>query len=352
MIDKETIVKLIEDKGQVKSSDLVGMFDVSRQYISRLLGELINEGRIIKTGSTRRAVYTTEEYLTKNPQISSTIYNKALKNVDLEEHKVLEDVKASIALFNKLPENIKSIFEYAFSEMLNNAIEHSESKNINVNVKLNQKNLSFEIDDYGIGVFRSIKEKKKLNSEIEAIQDLLKGKTTTAPKSHSGEGIFFTSKVGDNFCLNSYGYELITDNKIKDVFLGKTKGQKKGTKVTFSIHTDNKHHLNDVFKEYTNVNGDEDHGFDKTKIKVKLYALGGIFISRSQARRILVGLDKFKLIIMDYDKVPTVGQAFADEIYRVFKNRHPEIKIESTNMNDAVQFMIERAKKEAKIKKE
>ena len=54
--------------------------------------------------------------------------------------------------------------------------------------------LSFIVNDSGIGIFRNIMQKRNLKSELEAIQDLMKGKTTTMPESHSGEGIFFTSK--------------------------------------------------------------------------------------------------------------------------------------------------------------
>ena len=73
----------------------------------------------------------------------------------------------------------------------------------------------------------------------------------------------------------------------------------------------------------------------------------GINISRSQARRVLQGLDKFKVILLDFDKVPMIGQAFADEIYRVFKNKHPGIQFQESNMNDAVEFMVRRAKADA-----
>jgi hypothetical protein len=194
-------------------------------------------------------------------------------------------------------------------------------------------------------------QKKGLNSEMEAIQDLLKGKTTTAPKLHSGEGIFFTSKVGDEFILDSYGNQFIANNVIKDIFVKKVKGQKQGTKVTFRININDRHHLNDVFKKYTNMGDNSDYGFDKTEIRVKLYTMGGVHISRSQARRVLSGLDKFKIVVMDYDKVPMVGQAFADEIYRVFKIKHPEIDVQDMNMNESVKFMVERARNEAKIEK-
>ena len=79
--------------------------------------------------------------------------------------------------------------------------------------------------------------------------------------------------------------------------------------------------------------------------------MGGVHISRSQARRVLSGLEKFKIVVMDYDKVPMVGQAFADEIYRVFKIKHPEIDVQDINMNESVRFMVERARNEAKIEK-
>ncbi len=348
MLTKEKILQKVRKKGIIRSNDFISNFGVSRQYVSKFLSNLVNSNLLIKIGSTRSTFYTTEEFLQKNPQLTPNSYSKTLNNKNLEEHKIFSDISKSFLPMFVISENIKSIFEYAFSEMLNNAIEHSQSKKIKVYINLNKNILTFIIDDFGIGVFRNIMIKRNLNSEIEAIQDLLKGKITTVPKLHSGEGIFFTSKIGDEFILDSYGYQLIRDNIIKDVFIKKVKGQKQGTKVTFRININNKYHLNDVFKRYTNVGEESDYGFDKTEIRVKLYMLGGIHISRSQARRVLSGLEKFKVIIMDYNKVPTVGQAFADEIYRVFKNRKPEIEIQNVNMNEAVKFMIERSINEAK----
>ena len=73
--------------------------------------------------------------------------------------------------------------------------------------------------------------------------------------------------------------------------------------------------------------------------------MGTIYISRSQARRILAGLEKFKSVILDFDRVSTVGQAFVDEIFRVFQSRHQDITIAPVNMNDAVRFMIGRVEK-------
>lgn len=265
----------------------------------------------------------------------------------MEEHKVLDQIEQAFPRLKSLPENIRSIFTYAFSEMLNNAIEHSTSVRIGVEVTIQGGVLSFVVRDSGIGVFRNVKKKRKLKSEFEAIQDLMKGKTTTMPKSHSGEGIFFTSKVGDLFILDSFGRQLIVNNKIPDIFVNRTKKIKFGTKVVFKIDISSPRHLNELFRQYTNQTEDSDYGFDKTMIQVKLYTFGGVHISRSQARRILAGLEKFKVILFDFNKVPLVGQAFADEIFRVFHNRHPNIRLETENMNEGVRFMVERSKNEA-----
>ena len=58
-------------------------------------------------------------------------------------------------------------------------------------------------------------------------------------------------------------------------------------------------------------------------------------------------MEKFKIISFDFDKVPMIGQAFADEIYRVFHNKYPDIELQEVNMNEAVKFMIERSKTDA-----
>ena len=219
MLTTQKILNLASKKGTIKTIDFIGDFGVSRQYASKLISKLVTEKKLVKIGSTRSAIYVTAEYLQKNPSLIPASYSKTLINKQLEEHKIFDDIEHNFQNLAKFPENIKSIFEYAFSEMFNNAIEHSKSEKIKFSVGLNKNTLFFIVDDFGVGVFKNIMEKRRLNSEMEAIQDLLKGKTTTAPKLHSGEGIFFTSKAGDEFILDSYGYELTVNNKIKDVFM-------------------------------------------------------------------------------------------------------------------------------------
>jgi len=98
-----------------------------------------------------------------------------------------------------------------------------------------------------------------------------------------------------------------------------------------------------VFQEYT----DDNYVFDKTTITVHLAKeyMGESFMSRSQARRILLNAEKFRIIFLDFSEVDIIGQAFADEIFRVYKNKNPDIQIIPINANAEVDFMIKRSQK-------
>lgn len=339
-INRATVLNQAKKKEKITAKDIVSLFGVSRPWASTLINKLVKDGELIKIGKASKTFYVLPQNLDRISKASGSSIEMKVENKGLEEHKILSELENSFPALSRLKDNVRSIFTYAFSEMLNNAIEHSESKNIKITVAMKEGMITFSIADQGIGAFRNVKNKRGLNSELEAMQDLMKGKTTTQPQSHSGEGIFFTSKVGDFFSLRSFEYEMIIDNKINDIFFNKKDSSLIGTKVTFLLDTHSEKHLNDVFKEY--VLETDGYGFDKTEIKVKLFTVGGIYVSRSQARRILAGLEKFKSIVLDFDKVPMVGQAFADEVFRVFKIKHPEIEIAPINMNEGVDFMINR----------
>jgi len=336
---RKTILQVAKENKTFKTADVVKKLEgnISRQYISALISHMVREGQLLKGGSTASAFYA----LPENSELIVETISLRFDTDKIEEHTVYNTLRDRYNLVRGLPDNIQSILFYAFTEMLNNAIEHSKSKNIEIEIRKDKNNLTFIVNDFGIGVFKNVMRQRKLKSEIEAMQDLLKGKTTTQPHSHSGEGIFFTSKIADLFRLESFEYTLRVDNNIKDVFFEELKPSKNGTRVLFTISMHSKKHLSDIFNRFVTNPGEP--GFNKTEILVRLFTQGTIYISRSQARRILSGLEKYETIVLDYDKVSTVGQAFADEIYRVFKNNHTNIKIESRNMIEPVKFMIERA---------
>jgi hypothetical protein len=68
---------------------------------------------------------------------------------------------------------------------------------------------------------------------------------------------------------------------------------------------------------------------------------GEQLISRSQAKRLLSRFDKFSEVFLDFQDVEQIGQPFADEIFRVFHNQHPEISMTISHANENVRRMIE-----------
>lgn len=70
-------------------------------------------------------------------------------------------------------------------------------------------------------------------------------------------------------------------------------------------------------------------------------------VSRSQAKRVLARLERFKEVLLDFKRVTSIGPAFADEIFRVFRSTHPAVHLVVVNASDEVQKMIRRAESAA-----
>ena len=332
---KQLILKELAKKGKIKVADVVKLTGFSRVYIHRHFRELRDDGKIALIGRSNQAHYilhNSEIWDAKKP----VRVHRMLRNRDLTEDIVLDQIKSESMIFSDLPSNIDSITAYAFTEMLNNAIEHSQTDLIDIVFERTGERVWFDISDKGIGIFNNIQQKKGLKTDLEAIQDLIKGKETTAPAFHSGEGIFFTSKLGDRLTIKSSQKSLVFDNIISDIFIKDLGRPVKGTKVFFSINLDSRKSISDVFDQYTG----ESFEFSKTEVKVKLFQEDVEYISRSQARRILTGLEKFKSVELDFAGIKTIGQGFADEVFRVWQSQHPDIKIIPKNMLQNVQFMV------------
>ena len=336
---KELILNKLAKKKEIKASEIVKETGFTRAYINRFFKELQEEGKIILLGKANRSRYVFADpkvFMQAKKKIKQ--FHRILVNKDLAEDIILDEAKRETGIFFDIPENVIKIIDYSFTEMLNNAIDHSHSKKIEVTVKKDQENIRFDVFDQGVGIFRDIMKKKKLNSELGAIQELIKGKLTTLPERHTGEGIFFTSRVADMLIIQSSNKKIVFNNILDDTFIKDIKNIK-GTQVTFVINAKSKRRLEQIFKKFS---GDS-YEFSKTRVLVKLYKMGQEYISRSQARRITNNLERFKTITIDFKNVNTVGQAFADEIFRVWQNHHPDIKIVSENANENTELMINRA---------
>ena len=338
---KKIILSKLKKRKEIRAADIIKRTGFSRAYVDRFFKILQEEGEIALVGKANRAryVYSGKQFLLRAKKgIRNT--RIILSNKNLFEDIILEQIKRDTGIFIDIRKNVAEIADYAFLEMLNNAIEHSRSRKIEVSLNRNSRLMKFEIFDAGIGIFRNVMRKRRLKSELEAIQDLIKGKQTTMPRAHSGEGIFFTSKAVDTLIFQSSNKKLIFNNIIGDIFVQDTK-RIKGTKVIFTIGLKSKRDLAKIFREFS----DRSFEFNKTNVTVKLFKMDTEYISRSQARRILAGLDKFRKIVLDFRDVDTVGQAFADEIFRVWKSHHKSASVEYKNADENITFMIKRAQR-------
>ncbi|MBI2436693.1 MAG: DUF4325 domain-containing protein [Candidatus Magasanikbacteria bacterium] len=338
------ISALLYAKRFVRTSDLVDKFGVSRAYAQAHLRVLVERGVLMRIGETNASRYM---YAGEDPD-EKRLWKKVLQNKKtIDETAVLDMARDETRIFSGLSRSLISIVEYAFTEILNNAKEHSSATQIRICISRKRNNegevISFTIKDNGVGIFRHIQKMMKLHSPEEAIERLLKGKQTTMPRGHSGEGIFFTSKIADVCTIRSDDILVRFDTMVPDIFVGETRPIQ-GTELGFEISTTSKKNLIQLFEQFC-TDTDELSLFDKTLIHVKAYQLGGTCISRSQAKRVVYGLDAFNKIILDFSGVTLVGQGFADEIFRVWQFANPQKVITPVNANDKVLFMIRRASK-------
>jgi len=197
----------------------------------------------------------------------------------------------------------------------------------------------FEVSDDGVGIFEHLRERLGLDSCLEALQELSKGKVTTRPDRHTGEGIFFVSKAADFFLIDSGGLAWKVDNLRGDHAVANVEARV-GTRVRFELDRRPARRLEEIFSEYT-----DEYEFSRTRIMIKLFEIGVRFVSRSEGKRLMRGLERFREVVLDFHGVEGVGQAFADEVFRVWARDHPHVTLVPTHMTESVGFMVERARR-------
>jgi len=324
-----SIIVYLEKNGPASGSDIAKHLGISRQAVNRYVKKLVENGAIVKHGKTRGAFYA----LGASPVRK---IGRTYPVPGLEEDRVFSELSLQLRLKKAVNNNTFDILHFAFTEMLNNVIDHSESPDCAVEIKLGPYDVSFVVRDFGIGLYLNVAAKFGLPDEAAAALEISKGKTTTMEERHTGQGIFFTSKIGDTATFSSHEIALIFDNARDDVFWKDNRRSIKGTEVTFVISRTSRRRISDVFAAYAPE--EYDYAFEKTHIHVNL--LKTEYISRSEAKRLLNRLDKFKEIVLDFKGVEQIGQGFADEVFRVFRNNHPDIAIKIVNLSPAVEAMV------------
>lgn len=324
---KQIILHYILDKISSEAEDLsksvCEAFNISVNTFHKYINELIDAGTIekVKRGKYRLITQTYERTFRRSlgELISDTLpYEECL-----EKH---------IAMF---PKNVQHIWAYAISEMVNNVMDHSEAEEMKMTVKIDHLKTTVIIEDNGVGIFEKIKKHFDLPSLDEAICELFKGKLTTDASNHSGEGIFFTSKMMDDFYIIS-NRKIFTTSKYEISQILNEGNNVSGTLIYMSLSNFTKKTAKDIFDTYADV----DNGFTKTRIPMK-----NIFdsapVSRSQAKRICNRLEQFEEVVLDFDEIEWMGQGFAHQIFVVFKKNNTKTRLLVENMSENVKKMYD-----------
>ena len=235
-------------------------------------------------------------------------------------------------LLASLPANVRGIWDYLCGEMLNNVIDHSQAAHLEITVTQDYLNTTVQIADNGVGIFEKIRSFLDLASNEEAVGELFKGKLTTDAQHHSGEGIFFSSRLADEFVIYSSGL-VFTHNRFDNDSLLRELPQV-GTVVRMTLSNYSKKEAKDVFEQYA----DPDSGFTRTRIPLQQYFETSP-VSRSQAKRLCSRLDRFREVELDFTGLDWIGQGFAHQVFVVFQNEHPGLKLIPLNMNEDVARM-------------
>ena len=325
------IIEHVQQHPRGLSAVIAEKFGITRQSVSKHLRRLVDEKILVQKGNTRRREYHLQPL--KEWKRTFPLTSELEEGVIWRQH--------ISPLLVRVPDNALAIWQYGFTEMLNNAIDHSGGSTVNIMAKRTAAYAEIVLHDNGVGIFKKIQTALGLLDERHAVLELAKGKFTTDPARHTGEGIFFTSRMFDEFGILSGTTFFSHNSDAPEDWILEGKNSSARTVVWMVLNNHTSRTAKQVFDKFST--GDQ-YGFTNTVVPVRLAQYGDdLLVSRSQARRVLVRVDRFKAVIFDFNEVKEIGQAFADEIFRVFSKEHPDIKISAIKANSAVKRMITRA---------
>jgi anti-sigma regulatory factor (Ser/Thr protein kinase) len=332
MADREAVPKVIERlllaRTHVTSPEVAAAAGVSRQAAYWWLTRLSADGTLIHEGNRRSSRYRMNARRTTTYGLHGLTEHEVWGNERIALRQFEPDIEA-------LPQ-LRQVLNFAFTEMANNAIDHSQGTELHVRWYLGETVIAFEIEDDGIGAFESLRESRDLKDDFEAVGELSKGKQTVNPVRHSGLGIFLTSRLVDRFVLAANSLTWTVDNDIGDSAVGRLDRPRQGTLVRCDIRYLTTKALPEVMEAHQDP---VTQRLNKTSIRVELFRQGD-FVSRTEAKLIGARLEGFEVIELDFSSITQIGQGFADELFRVWAHEHPSSRLVPVNANPAVRAAI------------
>lgn len=333
---------MTEDDKQLGIGQAAELLGISTSYVRTLADRGILSFATTSGGHRRfdRAVLWSEWTAFRHATPSRPEWSHGFDLAGLDESFVWGRMRDEVGV--DFPENAYGILAYAVTEMVNNAIDHSSGSQVQVSAAVSDRIIDVRIADDGVGAFETIREGHGLPDAGAALVEVTKGKRTTAPDRHAGEGLFFTLRAVDFATLSANGYVLAASQAEGTDRFASGSSRNPGTVVTLRLDLDTDRTLTSVFERFAPADDDGVGGFTRTEPRISLVTYSGDFISRSEAKRFAAGLEKFETVTLDFEGVDLIGQGFADELFRVWQRDHPEVQLKVAGASRGVRLMIDR----------
>jgi anti-sigma regulatory factor (Ser/Thr protein kinase) len=244
----------------------------------------------------------------------------------------------------ELPAHVHRMARHAFTELVNNASDHSGGTQVTVSMRQTPAQVQLLVSDDGCGLFRRIEDSFAIGEPALAMLELAKGRLTSQPERHCGQGLVVTSLLADVFDLRanaaSFQRRAWSEAKWHGMPPQAALTNRAGTSVYLAIALDTDRTLDSVLHALsTQPNG---HAFDLASVPLSLIAgaNGGALTSRAEAKRVASRLLAFRRAEIDFAGVDEVGHAFAHELFSVFRRAHPEVELVPLAANPQVASML------------
>jgi anti-sigma regulatory factor (Ser/Thr protein kinase) len=219
-----------------------------------------------------------------------------------------------------LPAPVARLAQHAFTELLNNAVDHSGGTRVTVSVRQTPLQLQLLVSDDGCGLFDRIAGAHAIDEPRLAMAELAKGRLTTQPDRHRGHGLFFVARTADVLDLRANGAAFQHRGWDPARWHDGRPLDAAGTSVYAAFALDTTRTLEGAMREPAADPGRLD--LDRTTVPMALLAdADGVLESRALARRAAARLEGFREAVLDFTGVRAVGHGFADELFRVQARR-------------------------------
>lgn len=300
---------------------------IPRRSAQALLARLVAAQWLVRGGTLRHPVY-------RPGMLRQVVHTYALQGLQED----LPWARDFAPCFTLAP-NVARLAQHAFSELLNNAVDHSGGTHVTVSLRQTALHLQLLVSDNGCGVFDRIAESFEITDAGTAMLELSKGKLTSQPDRHAGHGLFFTARLADIFDLHA--------NERAFQFRGWDRRQwhagrpmaRQGTSVFWAVSLESPRTLDAVLRAHS-ASG-QGYAFETTQVPLKLLTAPQVGLeSRAQAKRVASRLGRFRRAEVDFTGISEVGHGFADELFRVFTSDNPGLELVPVGMAPPVEAMI------------